>query len=71
MHIEYTSGERLTDDGDLLECEDHQHDFSGITFPGIDEVWAVTFGDGKLTVLRVVGSNAHWTYNSQLTPQTG
>lgn len=53
-----------------FEFEDHQHDFSGITFPGIDEVWAVTFCNGNLTVLRFVGSSAHWEHRPKLPPQT-
>ena len=44
---------------DLLrafEFDDHQHDFAGIALHGLDEVWAIAFDDGHLTVLSLDGS---------------
>ncbi|WP_419923748.1 hypothetical protein [Candidatus Poriferisocius sp.] len=44
---------------DLLgafEFDDHQHDFTDIAFPGLEEVWAIAFEDGNLTILRFTNS---------------
>ena len=53
-----------TDLKDAFEFNDHQHDFTGAVPPGLDEVWVIAFDDGKLTVLRVVGSD--WEYHPAL-----
>lgn len=49
-----------------FEFDEQQPDLSGIEFPGIDEVWAVAFDAGSLTVLRFTGSGARWQRHPEL-----
>ena len=53
-------GEAATQLKGVTEFDDSLLEFDGLAFPGIDEVWVVTFDDGKLTVLRFTGSSQRW-----------
>ena len=53
-------GEAATQLVGVTEFDDKILDFSEIIFPEIDEVWAVAFDDGKITVLRCTRSDPPW-----------
>ena len=53
-----------------FELDEHQPDVGGLKFPGIDEVWAVAFEEGNLTVLRFIGSDTCWEYHHQIPAPT-
>ena len=53
-------GEAATQLRGVTEFDDALLDISGITFPGLDEVWVVAFADGRLTVLRCAGTGSPW-----------
>ena len=53
-------GEASTQLRGVTEFDDSPLDFGGITFPGIDELWVVAFGDGKLTILRCTETGSRW-----------
>ncbi len=53
-------GEAATQLLGVTEFDDSLLDFGGITFPRIDELWVVAFGDGRLTVLRCTGPDCRW-----------
>ena len=65
-------GEAATQLRGVTEFDDALLDFSGITFPGIDEVWAVAFADGRLTILRCTGPGSRWSLyrNLDIQPQS-
>ncbi len=52
--------------GDAFEFEDHTPDFSDLQFHGLDEVWAVTFNDNELTILRFIESSAQWQHYARI-----
>ncbi|MCY4616422.1 MAG: hypothetical protein OXC71_08550 [Chloroflexi bacterium] len=64
-------GEAATQLRGVTEFDDALLDFRGITFPGIDEVWAVAFADGRLTILRCTGPGSRWCLyrNLDIQPQ--
>ncbi len=53
-------GEAATQLKGATEFDDTLLDFSGLAFSGLDEVWVVAFEDGRLTVLRFMGSCDCW-----------
>ena len=53
-------GEAATQLVGVTEFDDKDLDFSEIIFPELDEVWAVAFEDGKITVLRCTRSDPPW-----------
>lgn len=59
-------GEAATQLRGVTEFDDSLLDFSGITFPGIDEVWAVAFADGRLTILRCTADGSRWRLYREL-----
>ncbi len=53
-------GEAATQLKGVTEFDDTLLDFSGLALSGLDEVWVVAFEDGRLTVLRFMGSCDQW-----------
>ena len=51
--------------GDAFTFEDHTPDFSDLDLNGLDEVWAITLHDKKLTVLRLRSSD-DWEHRADL-----
>lgn len=55
----------------VIEFDDELLDFSAITFPGLDEVWAVAFEDGTITVLRCSNADLPWRLHRRLAVDHG
>ncbi|MYC02431.1 MAG: hypothetical protein F4X58_10975 [Chloroflexi bacterium] len=53
-------GEAATQLRGVEEFEEEALDFSGVTFTGLDEVWAVAFDEGRFTVLRYGSGEPRW-----------
>ena len=64
-------GEAATQLRGVQEFEDGDLDFSGITFPGLDEVWVVAFEEGKFTVLRGGSGSPRWQLYRAIDAVTG
>ena len=64
-------GEAATQLLGVTEFDDELLDFGAITFDGLDEVWAVAFQDGTITVLRCAKSDRPWCLHRRLTIDVG